>query len=98
MVEFDGRRWRGDVTRDADLRRLAAADVEDELGGELQARDHEAGVDAAGEAVLSVGSDAERAPGLSRADRIEVGALDEHIGGGFADLGRLAAHDAAEAD
>ena len=38
------------------------------------------------------------AAGLGGADRIEPGALDEHLGGGLRAAGGLAAHDPAEAD
>jgi hypothetical protein len=79
-------------------RRLAAAELEDQRRRQLQPGTTEAGSTAAGEAVLGVGVDAGGAAGLGRADRIEPGALDEHVGGRLGTARGLAAHDAADAD
>ncbi len=55
-------------------------------------------IDAAGEAVLCVRGNGGGAAGLGRADRVEPGAFEEDVGGGVVDLGRVTAHDAAQAD
>ena len=96
-VESDGTRRGGRLAGHEDVRRLTAAQVQDQPRGQLQPIDHEARIDAAGEAVLGVRRDAGGPTGLGGADRIEPGALDEHLGGLLRAAGALAAHDAAQA-
>ena len=91
-----GRRRR--LAGEHDLRGLAAAHLQDQPRRQLQPGDHEARIDAAGEAVLGVGDDAGLAAGLGGADRVEPGALDEHLGGLLGAAGGLAAHHPAQAD
>ena len=55
-------------------------------------------IDAALEAEARIGLDAQRAAGARRALRIEIGRLDEHVGGLVGAAGVLAAHDAAKAE
>ena len=98
VVEVDGGGRGQGVAGDADLRRLAAAQLQDQPGGQLQAGDQALRVHAAGEAVLGVRRDAGVAAGLGGADRVEPGALDEDVGGGLRAAGALAAHDPAQAD
>ena len=86
----------GRLAGDRDLARLAAAKFEHQLCGQLEPRHDEIGIDAALESVARVGVDAELAPGARRALRIEIGGLDEDVGGRLGDAGLLAAHDAAK--
>ena len=79
-----------------DLGRLAAAEVEDHPGGELDAGGREGRVDAALEAVAGVGVDPQAPAGAGGADRVEVGRLDEDVGGRLGAAGAQAAHDAAD--
>ena len=88
----------GELAGQHDLRGLAAAELQDQPRRQLQPGDHEARIDAAGEAVLGVGDRCQVAAGLGGADRIEPGALDEDLGGGLRAAGGLAAHHAAQAD
>jgi hypothetical protein len=81
-----------------DLRGLAAAQLQDQLGGQFQARHDRAGVDRAGEPVLGVAVDAGGAAGLGGADRVEPGAFDEDVDGVVRAAGAFAAHHAAHAD
>ena len=53
-------------------------------------------VDAALEAVAGVGVDAQAPAGAGGADRVEVGGLDEDVGGRLGAAGAQAAHDAAD--
>ncbi len=75
------------------IRRLAAAEIKDHLGGKIKARQGEGRVDAAFEAIARIGVDLQRTAGGGDGDRIPIGGFDEDIGG----LGRaargLAAHD-----
>ena len=59
--------------------------------GKLEPRHDEIGIDAALESEARVGDDAELPPGARRALRIEIGRLDEDVGGGIRDAGLLAA-------
>ena len=77
--------------------RLAAGHLQHHGGAEVEARQDEAGVDAALEAVARVADDAGLAAGGGGAQRIEVGALDQDVAGLGGGAGLLAAHDAAEA-
>ena len=61
------------------LRRLAAAQIEDHGGGDLDAVGHEGRIDAALEAVAGIGLDAELAAGRGGAQRIEKRSLEEHV-------------------
>ena len=97
-VEQHGRRGGQGLADQQDFRRLAAAEFQDQLGGQLDAGHQRAGVDGASEAVLGVAGDAGGAAGLGRADRIEPGALDEDVRGLVRAAGALAAHHAAQAD
>ncbi|MND91687.1 hypothetical protein D3C80_838220 [compost metagenome] len=92
-----GGRGRG-LARDHDLGRLAAAQVEDQPRRQLQPRDHRSRIDAAREAILGVGVDAQGASGLGRGDGVEPGALDEDVDRLVRTAGGLPAHDAAQAD
>ena len=80
------------------LRRLAAAQIEDHGGGDLDAVGHEGRIDAALEAVAGIGLDLQLASGGGGAQRIEERRLEEHVDR----LGRAArlhaAHDAGDAD
>ena len=76
----------------------AAAQLEDQPGGELGRRQHQLRVEAALEAGAGVALDAEPAAGGRRAQRIEQRHLEQHVGRARVDAGALAAHDAAEAD
>ena len=87
----------GDAAGDDDLGGLAAAEVEDHPGGELDAEGREGGVGAALEAVAGVGGDAEAPAGAGGADGVEVRRLDEDVGGRVGGAGAHAALDAADA-
>ena len=77
---------------------VAAAKLQHQLGGKLEPRHHEVGIDAALEPEPRVGLDAELAAGARRALGIEIGRLDEHIGGGVGDAGILAADHPAKTE
>ncbi len=81
---------------DLDLGGLAAAEVEDHPGRELDPRRGEGRVDAALETVAGVGVDLQAAAGARRADRIEVGGLDEDVDRLLGAAGAQAAHDPAD--
>ena len=85
-----------DFSGQHDLRRLAAAHLQDELGRHLQARHREGRIDAALEARARVRIDAELAAGLGDIDRHPQRRFDQHVGGRIRAAGRLAAHDAGE--
>ena len=97
-VEGEGRRIGRRLPSHHRLRRLAAAKVEDQPGGQLQAGQDGGRVHAAREPVLGIGVQRQRPAGLGRQDRVEPGAFDEDIRGLVRTTGRHAAHDAAEAD
>ena len=78
------------------LGRLAAAEFEDHGGGGVERFRQEIGVDAAFEPGAGIAVDLVAAPGECHAHRIEQRAFDEHAGGGFADRGGFAAHDAGQ--
>src|SRR5882724_532966 len=82
---------------DHDFRRLAAAQFEDQPGGDFETRSDKGQIEAALETVTRIADDVEPTPGGSGADRIEQGRLDEHLSGRFGATGRLAADYAAEA-
>ena len=86
----------GNGTREHDLRRLAAAKLNHELGGKLQPRHGESGIDAALEAETRVGRDAELAPGLRDIGRIPQSGFDQDVGRRFRAAARFAAHDAGK--
>jgi hypothetical protein len=77
---------------------LAAAEFQDQGGGEFEAGHGELRVHPAGEAVLGVGGDAGDPPRLRRADRVEISAFQEDLGGGLAAARGGPAHDAPQAN
>ena len=83
-------------TRDDGLRRRAAAEIEHHAGRELEARNHEGGIDAALEAIARIGVDGELAAGVGDGELIPQRRLDQHVGGRLRAAARLAAHDAGE--
>ena len=87
---------RGRVARDDHPRRLAAADLEHELGREIAAGNAEVGIDAALEAVARVGDDAEPAAGLGDVGRVPQRAFDQHVAGLVVAARVLAAHDSGD--
>ena len=95
-IEFERLVGLGRLAGDGDLARLAAAKLEHHLRGQLEPRHDEIGIDAALESEARVGDDAELPPGARRALRIEIGRLDEDVGGGIGDAGLLAAHHPAK--
>ena len=78
------------------LRSIAAADVEDHAGGNLDAGQDEGRVDAPLEAVAGVRLDPELAPGGRGAHRIEQRCLEEHVHRLVGAARALAADDAAD--
>ena len=80
-----------------DLRRLAAAQLQDQPRRDLQPVPDKCRVEAALEAIAGVARDVELAAGRRGADRIEERGLDEDLGRRFGAAGRLAADHAAEA-
>uniref|UniRef100_A0A0N5A6U2 PE-PGRS family protein n=1 Tax=Parastrongyloides trichosuri TaxID=131310 RepID=A0A0N5A6U2_PARTI len=97
-IKGEGGRGGRSLSRYRDRRRLAAAQVQDQLRRQLQPRHDRGRVDAARKAVLGVRVDPQRAPGLGRGDGVEPGAFHEHVDGLVRAAGRDAAHDAAQAD
>ncbi|GJE72844.1 hypothetical protein CHKEEEPN_4405 [Methylorubrum podarium] len=85
-----------DLAGDADVARGAAAQVDHEAGGEVEARQGEGRIDAALEAVARIGDEAEPPPGAGDVARIPEGRLDQHVGGALVAARRLPAHDAAD--
>ncbi len=81
-----------------DVRRLAAAKVEDHPGREFEPRQHEVRIDATFEAIARVRHDAERPPCARNGHRIEPGRFDEHVGRRFRAGRRFAAHHARDAE
>ena len=79
-----------------ELRRRAAAHVEDELRRKLDPREREVGIDAAFETIARVGDDAELAAGMGDILRVPQRRLDQHVGRRFVAARRLAAHDAGK--
>ncbi len=69
--------------RSHNLRRFAAAEFEDQSGGDLQPILDKARIETALKAVASVACDIEFASGRRGTDRIEQRGLDEHLGRGF---------------
>ena len=67
-------------------------------GGEIEARQDEGRIDAALEAVARIALHAGLAAGRGRAQRIEIGALDQDVRRRLRAAGVLAAEDAAEAE
>ena len=96
-IERDGARIGRRFARHPRLRRRAAAEFEDHIGREIEARHDGGGIDAALEAVARVGLEASLAAGCRRPQRIEVSAFDEDGRGCFRRARCFAAHDAAEA-
>ena len=82
---------------DPPLGRCSARDLHHQGRGEIEARQDERGIDAPLEAVARIGDDAGLAARCGRAQRIEIGALDEHVAGLVRAARVLAAQDAAEA-
>ncbi len=80
-----------------DLGRLAAAQFEDQPGGDFETGADKRRVDAALEAVARVADDFEAAAGCGGTDRVEQRCLDINFGGRVGNAGRLAADHAAEA-
>ncbi len=77
---------------------LTAAQFQDHVRCHVEAGHDESRVDATLEAVAGIRNDAGSPASGSRAQRIEVGAFDEDIGGLPGAAGGLAAHDATEAE
>ena len=69
------------IAGDDHPRRLAAAQVDDQMRRQLQAGNAEGGIDAALEAVARVGHDGELAAGLGGDGRIPQRAFDQHVAG-----------------
>ncbi len=86
----------GNGAREHDLGGLAAAELQHELGGELQPRHGKGGIDAALEAETRIGNDPELAPGLRDIGRVPQRRFDQHVGRRFRAAARFAAHDAGE--
>ena len=86
----------GNGTREHDLRGLTAAKLNHELGGKLQPRHGESGIDAALEAETRVRSDAKLPPGLRDIGRIPQSGFDQDVGRRFRAAARFAAHDAGK--
>ena len=97
-VEGEGRRPSRGFADEDDLGRFAAAQVQDQAGGQLQPRRDRDRIDAAREPILGVGMDAERAARLGDDQRVEPGAFQEDVGGVVVAAGAFAAHDPAQAD
>ena len=81
---------------DHDLRRLAAAEIEDHLRRQRQPGQGEGRIDAPLEPVAGVGTDLQRAAGGGDGHRIPIGGFDENVGGGRGAARGFAAHDARE--
>src|SRR4030095_4049782 len=94
-VDLEGRigLWR--LTRDGDLACLAAAKLTHEVCGKLEPGNYKLGIDAALETIARVRLDIAPAPGAGRALGIEIGRLDEDVGGGVGHAGLFAADHAA---
>ena len=87
----------GHTAGNDDLRRLAAAEVEDQFRCQFQTRHHEFGIDAALEAVARIGLDTQLATRRCDRDRIEEGRFHEDVGRRLRAARLLAAHDAGDA-
>jgi hypothetical protein len=70
---------------DGDFARFTAAKIENGARGQFDAGDDERGIDAAGEAILRIGGERERAAGLMGDGGIEERALDQNVRGRFRD-------------
>jgi hypothetical protein len=79
-------------------RRRAACGLHHHGGGEIEPGEDERGVDAALEAIARIADDAGLAASGGGAQRVEIGAFDQHVLGRFSAAGTLAAEDAAEAE
>ena len=99
FVEFDGvDEGRGGACDDSVVFGFASGDGEDEAGGGVGCAKGLLGIDSALEAVGGVGVDAEAAGGAADAGGLEVGDLEEDVGGGVGDSGFGAAHDAGDGE
>ena len=96
-VQLVGARVIRHVARNHHLRRLAAADIQDHLGGAVQPFDGVFRIHAALKAVARVRVDLERPARHGDLHVIPEGALQEHIHGFLGTASLLAAHDAADA-
>ena len=94
--EVDDQVALGNLARDHDLGGLAAADLEDELGREFEARNREGRINAALEAMAGVRMNVERPARARDGERIPERALDQHVDRVGAAARRGAAHDAGE--
>ena len=94
--EVDPTPRRRRVARDDHARRLAAADLDDELRRQVAAGDAKIGIDAALESIARVGDDAELAAGLGDIRGVPQRALDQHVACGLVAAGMLAAHDSGD--
>ena len=95
-IELEGGVSFGRLAGDIDLARLTPTQVEHVHRGKIEPRHHEIRIDAALEPEARVRLDVEPASGAGGALRIEIGGLDEDIGGGLGDPGIVAAHHPAK--
>ena len=80
------------IARHDQSRRLAAAEVHDEVRRELFSRDAEIGIDAALKTIARIGDDAELASGLGDVGGVPQRAFDQHVARVFIAARKLAAH------
>ena len=91
-IEFDMLVRRRQGARDHHIGRLAAAPIQNQLGGKLQPRQHEFRIDATLETIARIGNDALLAAGAGDAGGIEPGGFNKDVLGFIRAAGILAAH------